>query len=74
MRLLLRNLMLVGIPALAAATVLTSCEDDPILSPQSGSKPANGSYGNISVSPPVDSTANNADGVLPTVESNPEVN
>lgn len=56
MRLLNKTPLLIGISALFAAVALTSCEDDPILAPQSGGQKTNGSYGNIAIAPPVDTT------------------
>jgi hypothetical protein len=71
-RLFLKSLCTVGIPAIVATTLLVACEDDPILAPQKGGKKAGGSYGNIAVAPPVDtlSTVDRNDSHLPI---NPEV-
>ena len=49
--------ILFGAAAVVAALTLISCEDDPILAPQSGTKTTNGSYGNVAVAPPIDSAA-----------------
>ena len=53
-----------------AAPLLSSCEDDPILAPQAGGKQTNGSYGNIAVAPPVDSSSVTVPAHLP---DNPEI-
>ena len=72
MRLLNRSLILIGIPALLSTIALTSCEDDPILAPQSGGTKTNGSYGSIAVAPPVDTVAA-ADRASDNLPINPEV-
>jgi hypothetical protein len=71
-RLLKRTFLLVGMPALCATVLLTSCEDDPILAPQSGGKKSNGSYGNVALAPPIDSAASPAERPA-NLPVNPEV-
>jgi hypothetical protein len=71
-RLLKRSFILIGIPALLSTVALTSCEDDPILAPQSGGSKTNGSYGNIAVAPPVD-TVSAPDRAADNLPTNPEV-
>lgn len=71
MRLHNRTFRFVGISALFCSALLTACEDDPILAPQAGGKQTNGSYGNIAIAPPIDSTADAATGA-PTHPTNPE--
>lgn len=70
MRLRLRSLFFIGFPAIILSTGLAACEDDPILAPDSGRKQTNGSYGNIAIAPPLDSTAQDARRTTPP---NPEV-
>lgn len=67
-----RTLILIGIPAFLSTIALTSCEDDPILAPQSGGSKTNGSYGNIAVAPPID-TAAAPDAAAESLPTNPEV-
>jgi hypothetical protein len=55
-RRLLRPLLRFCVPVIVGLAALAACEDDPILAPDKGSKQSNGSYGNIAVAPPTDTT------------------
>jgi hypothetical protein len=60
-RLLLLSALCIG------ALMIGGCEDDPILAPGGGKKPTGGSYGNIAIAPPGDSTVMRAPDTVPPI-------